>query len=131
MQERIDQEFELLKKYYPSIKYVNNEGHWFLIPAYNISEGWSSQSINVAFTTPPEYPASPPYGIYVPIDLRYKGVNPNNFAAAKIAVPFDGCWGVLSWAPGDGQWRPTADLISGSNLLHWARGFAERFREGV
>ncbi|HXG06097.1 MAG TPA: hypothetical protein VNI77_02085 [Nitrososphaera sp.] len=77
------------------------------------------------------YPGVPPYGIYAPAGLTFKGVLPDNYTEpASAQPPFGGTWGVFSWTPEDGQWRATADLVTGSNLLNWVLSFADRFREG-
>jgi len=131
MQQRIDQELALLRKYYPDLEY-RPEGHWLRIPAYPLAEGWSRIVTDVAFQVPIGFPGTPPYGIYIPVGLTFNGARPNNYAEpASTQPPFGGSWGVLSWAPADGQWRPTADPITGSNLLNWTRGFADRFKEGL
>lgn len=131
MQARIDKELALLNRYYPSLKY-NSEGQWVLVPSYRLPTGWNRETTDVAFQIPLIYPGNPPYGIYVPVDIRFQSALPNNYKEpVDVQVPFDGKWGIFSWQPEDGQWRATEDLISGSNLLNWVRGFSKRFGEGI
>jgi hypothetical protein len=131
MQERIEQELQLLRKRHADLEYWA-EGRWIRIPGYPLPEGWNRGSTGVAFQIPTAYPAGNPYGIYVPAGLTFKGQRPNNYTEpAPTAPPFDGIWGVFSWDPVADHWRPTADLVSGSNLLNWVSGFADRFREGI
>lgn len=131
MRERIQQELELLRKRYPDLEY-QEESHWVRIPAYALPAGWNRPSTHVAFQIPTAYPGTPPYGIYVPAGLTFNAARPNNYTEpASTQPPFEGSWGIFSWAPADGQWRPTADRVTGSNLSNWASGFADRFREGV
>lgn len=128
--ERIEAEVALLRRYYPDLEYVD-AGHWVRIPAYPTGAGWNRATTDVAVQIPAGYPGAAPYGIYVPIGLLCNGAAPNNYTApASNTPPFAGSWGVLSWAPADG-WRPTADLITGPNMLNFVRGFSGRFREGV
>ena len=86
---------------------------------------------NTERTLKPGYPIAEPYGIYVPAGLQYDGHDPKNVnKAPDPAPPFEGAWWLLSWRPVPAQWRPTADLRTGSNLLNWARGCRDRFDEG-
>ena len=127
---RLEAELELLRAYYPELEYKQEGGHWMRIAAYPLSEGWSQDESAVAFEVKDSHPGTPPYGIYVPADLTFGGQLPNNRNASPPAPPFDGAWALLSWTPADGEWRATAELRTGSNLLQWVRGFADRFAQG-
>ncbi len=108
------------------------EGHWVRIPSYSMPPGWNRTATEAAFQIPVGYPGTPPYGFYVQAGLTFNGQRPNNYTEpAGNRPPFDGTWGVFSWAPGDGQWRATADLSTGCNLLNWVLGFTARLKEGV
>lgn len=126
---RVAAELALLRTYY---KDVDEQGGWVRIRNYPVSgPGWGNELLDIAFQIPTGYPGTPPYGIYVPIGLRYQGNVPKNYREpADNKPPFDGNWGFFSWTPDDGQWRPTASLVSGSNLLNFVRSFADRLREG-
>lgn len=129
MQERIKEELALIRWRYPDAEY-QEEGQWVRIPSYLLPDGWSRSSTEVALQIPSGYPGTPPYGIYVPEGLLFKGAAPKTYTEpAGNRPPFPGVWGVFSWAPENG-WRATADLRKGSNLLNWVTGFADRFREG-
>jgi hypothetical protein len=128
MRERLAQELELLRKHFPEVEYM--EEGWFKIPNYPLTPGWNRVLTDVVFWARPEYPGTPPYGIYVPVGIQYNGQPPKNYTAPPSpAPPFAGEWGIFSWSVAAG-WRATADLVTGSNLVNWARGIAERFREG-
>jgi len=128
---RIEQELTLLKKYFPHVEY-REAGHWFRIPDYPLPDGWNKTKTHVAFQLPAAgFPGTPPYGIYTPSGLTFKDSRPDNYTdPAPAQPPFGGTWAIFSWTVQDGEWRPTADIYSGSNLLNWVRGFSERFREG-
>ena len=131
MQARIEQERAFLRRHFPTLEYVK-EGHWIKIPSYRMPSDWNREASDVAFQIPVGYPGTPPYGIYAPEGIQIKGTKPNNYTEpASNQPPFAGRWGVFSWQPADGQWRATADLSSGCNLLNWVLGFADRFKEGV
>lgn len=105
MEERIATELELLRKYYPMLVF-NPEGNWIKIPDYRMPAGvsWNKTSIDVCFQIIAGYPATPPYGIYVPSDLKCNGEEPLNFQRVANNKPrFDGEWGMLSWTPENGK----------------------------
>jgi hypothetical protein len=130
MEERIEKELALLRQRYSNLEY-KEEGRWIRIPSYPLPEGWNRSSTEVAFQIPVVYPGTPPYGIYTPAGLLFNGERPNNYTEpGPTQPPFPGTWGIFSWSPADGQWRPTVDLTTGSNLLNWVMGFADRFRQG-
>jgi hypothetical protein len=131
LQERISEELVLIRWKFPDVDY-QEDGQWVHIPSYSLPSGWNRSSTEIAFQIPAGYPGTPPYGIYVPVGLQFKGAKPDNYTEpAGNHPPFPGTWGVFSWMPLDGQWRPTADLREGSNLLNWVMGFTDRFEEGL
>lgn len=131
MEVRIERELKLLREYYPDLEYCENERRWVLIPDYELPPGWNRDTTDVAFEIKTGYPTSQPYGIYVPAGLQYGGNSPNNMTASPDPTPpFEGTWWLLSWQPAPGEWSPTADLVTGSNLLNWVRGFRVRFEQG-
>lgn len=130
MEARITAELDLLRRRYPTLEY-RDEGRWVRLPGYPLPDGWGAKCTDVAFQIPSGFPGAPPYAFYALAGLRFKGEVPQNYSEpAPTQPPFGGTWGVFSWAPDDGQWRPTADPVTGSNLANWASGFADRFREG-
>jgi hypothetical protein len=130
MSDRIVQELALLRKHYPDLEY-REAGRWVRIPAYPLSPGWNRESSDVAIRIKVEYPGTPPYGFFVPAGLRYNGQVPGSYSEpAGEQPPFGGTWGMFSWQVAE-QWFPTADVVTGSNLLNFARSFADRFREGA
>ena len=79
------------------------------------------------------YPATPPYGIFVPVGIRFRESIPSSYTEpAANQPPFPGPWGIFSWSPGDGEWQvPSTEVIGRASLLSFVRGFAVRFGEGV
>jgi hypothetical protein len=131
MQERIAQELELLRRYYPSAEYIET-GHWVRILGYPLTGNWNRTETDAVFQIPVGYPGTPPYGFYVPSGLRVNSGLPGSYAEPSGGQPpFPGAWGMFSWSPSEGEWRPTANLSTGSNLANWVRGFADRFKEGA
>lgn len=128
---RIQEELALLRTYFRQVDY-DESGQWVRLHDYPLPTGWSWAVTDIVFQIPPAYPGAHPYGFYVLSGIRYQGNLANNFQdLAANQPPFDGKWGFFSWNPDDGQWRPTTDLVSGSNLLNVARTFGDRLREGV
>src|SRR5260370_183044 len=127
MQERIRQELELLLRRFPDLEYVE-AGPWTKVPNYRLFPGWNRPETDVVFQIQVGYPGRAPYGIYANAGIVFNSTRPNNYTEpAPTQPPFSGNWGIFSWAPADGQWRPTANLSTGSNLLNWLLGFGDRF----
>lgn len=132
MRERIEKEYELLKKYYADvIAHEVGSSWWFRIPKFPIPGGiWSQSNADVCFEAKVSYPGAAPYSFYVQGGLRAKGTDqkPKDYEE-PAQCPFEGTWGRFSWQ--HQEWNPTEDLVSGSNLLNFVRTFAERLREGL
>jgi len=127
--ERIEQEITLLRQRFPRLE---RQGDWIKLPDYPLPPGWNRDKTDVAFVIPPTYPAAPPYAFFVPVGLRFGEKMPNNYTEpANQVLPFEGSWAIFSWSPGDGQWQLKEQITAGSNLVNWAEGFANRFREGI
>jgi hypothetical protein len=131
MSPRVAKEVELLRKAYPALQH--DGGSWVLIPGYLLPSGWNRETTDVAFQIPAGYPATPPYGIFVPAGIRFNGTLPSSYTErAANQPPFPGTWAIFSWAPGDGEWQaPSTDVIGRASLLSYVRGFAVRFSEGA
>lgn len=130
MNDRIEEELALLKKSFPRVDYVE-DGQWVLIEDYPIPGDlpWNRTETDVCFQIPIEYPGKPPYGFYVPSGILCSGEVPGSYKdVADNRPPFPGQWGFFSWQAE--EWCPVANLISGSNLLNYARMFRNRFLEG-
>jgi hypothetical protein len=129
MTPRIEQEIELIRKYFYNAEY--QEAGWIRLPAFNFPPGvWTKESEDVCFLIPNGYPGQPPYGFYVKGGIRVKsnGQNPSTYTESSEPA-FGGVWGKFSWQV-DGAWQPTADVHTGSNLISFIRSFNDRLREG-
>jgi hypothetical protein len=126
---RLDEELQLLQSRYAGAHRV---GTWFLLPAVSLpSVGWNRVTTDLVLRVQPGYPATAPYGFFVPAGLRVQDVMPDNYQEpVGEAVPFPGAWGMFSWAADDGQWRPTATATGGANLLNFAIGASARLQQG-
>ncbi len=130
MEGRIKKEIELLKKHFKKVHFAKN-GQGILIEDYKIPADlpWNSQLTNVCFKIPDGYPGTPPYGFYVPKGILCDGHVPESYKeSADNKPPFPGEWGFFSWE--QVNWHPTADLVSGTNLLNFVMSFRERFKGG-
>lgn len=128
MEARTEAELSLLRLYYRTVEHRSANGlHWFLVGQIRTPQDWSPDAIDVAFSVTEGHPGAQPYGFFVPEDLTFQGALPTQ-NSAQHQPPFPGSWRFLSWQPVD--WRPTADVRSGSNLWGWVRSFVQRLREG-
>ena len=128
--DRIGAEVALLQRAFPGVEHRES---WIRIPGVTLPAGWMPGEVDVAFQISDAFPGAPPYGIFVPAGLRFNGTVPQNYTEpASTQPPFGGVWGIFSWSVADeAEWRPTASVEKGVNLLHWARGFGQRFAEGA
>ena len=126
MQERIKQEFELLRQFYGGIAFLE-EGQWVQLPRYRLPPPWQPPEVPIAFQIPVGYAGAAPYGFFAPADLTCGDAKPNA-SPPPHPPPFVGAWLQFSWGAQD--WRPTADVVSGSNLWGWCRSFSDRFKDG-
>jgi hypothetical protein len=130
VRDRIAQELALLRSRHRDLEYWE-DGRWVRLPAYPLFHGWNRETTDVAFQIKVEYPGAAPYGFYVPAGLQHNGRTPSSYnEPAQAQPPFGGSWGFFSWQVEAG-WFPTADVVTGSNLLSFARTFADRFKEGA
>lgn len=128
--DRISAEVALLRRIFPDLEQHEN---WVRLPRLPLPTGWTPSPSDVAFQISDAFPGAPPYGIFVPAGLRFNGAVPQNYTEpAGSLPPFGGAWGVFSWSVADGaDWRPSASVEHGVNLLQWVRGFTQRFLEGA
>jgi hypothetical protein len=128
--DRITQEIELLRRFYPDLEYVG-EGRWVLLSQLPVpaEPGWSSQRIDVAVQFPPGYPAQKPYGFHVrPVLSLASGAEVQNVTASSDP-PWPGPWQKFSWdAP---AWFASSDVKEGSNMLNYVLTFVDRLRMGA
>ena len=135
MRGRIERELHLLREYFTHIDHIEHGGEdWFRLGCYAYPPGWRIADAEVVtapviFKVGAAYPTAEPYGFYGPAGLNFGGSPPGNPGSGP-QPPFQGAWQHFSWAP-DGTWTPAADVPRGSNLLIWARSFADRLREGA
>lgn len=135
MTPRIAQELELLRRHYDRVEHVEHAGEdWFRIPDYVIDAAadWGQDQLPVAFKVGAGHPGTAPYGFFVPSGLRFRGQAPQFQDPVSPQPPFPGTtWAHVSWQQDAGQWRPTGDLVTGSNLWNFTRTFRDRFKEGA
>lgn len=128
MNERIEQELDLLKTVYPDLEWYP-ESFWVRIPSYPLPEGvWERSEIELAFQMPQNLPGQQPYGFWVRPGLQLaNGGTPTNYGY-PVNTPLGEEWGQFSWSPI--SWQPKAEITSGSNMLNFVRSIADRLREG-
>lgn len=129
--DRISQEIELLRRFYPELRVVGEERHWVLVPHFPVPKepGWSHNEVAVAFQFPVGFPVQKPYGFHVsPILTLASGMTVQN-VAPSAEPPWEGPWMKFSWdAP---NWAATSDVAIGSNMLNYVLTFVDRLRMGA
>lgn len=129
MSQRIEQELDLLRRQYPDLQYSEAD-RWILLPRYELPRGvWDRESAQVCFQIPSGYPGNKPYGFYVSPRIKLAdGTDPKNCTESQ-EPPFAGAWLKFSWDPP--EWRATADLRTGANVLNWVLTFRARLEQGA
>jgi hypothetical protein len=126
---RIQEELSMLRGLWPGLEYVST-GHWVRLQHYWLGLGlWNCSEAEVCFQIPESLPGQAPYGFYVrPQLMLCGGVLPNHYTFPADATPFGSGWGRFSWQLD--PWQPAADPKRGSNMVNFARSFADRLRQG-
>jgi len=129
MSERIDQELTLLRRYFSDLEY-REDGGWVLLPRHPLSSTlWNRAECAIAFQIPQGYPGNKPYAFYAQPVLELKSGASVDRSTVSQEPPFGGQWLKFSWEML--EWRPTADLQSGSNLLNFVLTFKDRLEQGA
>jgi hypothetical protein len=124
----VDEELALLRRNYPNLLYIE-QGQWVLVSRYSLpSDIWEQEIVDVCFQIPEQIPGQAPYGFYVRpgLTLRSKEVVDNYTFPAPTGFGSD--WGKFSWQL-DG-WTPAANLVSGTNMVNFARSISDRLAQG-
>lgn len=125
MYEKVRQEIELLKTKYPNVEH-GEQLNWVLIPRYILPTGrFNQKETRLLFALPVGYPQTGIDNFFVDASLRLSdGGNPPGFNmganSSNGTAPIQGDWAWFSWHPAD--WRPTATIEGGDNLLTFLRG---------
>lgn len=128
--EWVEANLALLRTAYPDLDHAVFDGvHWVRIPAHPLPELFTVRSAEVAFRIPAQ-PGEAPYGFWVRPGLTLvSGATINNYSY-PTSTGWGTDWGQCSFSP-VGAWQPKADVRAGPNMLNFARGIADRLREGA
>jgi hypothetical protein len=128
MTTRVEAEVDLVRSEYPALQFRPEDG-WALVPGYPLPQRtWRIAEADVAFQFP-QLAGQPPYGFWVRPGLTLvDGGAPQNYAF-PVTTPFGPDFGQFSWSPE--EWRPSASVSLGSNMLRWVNSFSLRLAEGA
>lgn len=126
----VEANLALLRAAYRDLEHTVVDGvHWIRIPVYPIPGLFTVRSAEVAFRIPSQ-PGEAPYGFWVRPGLALvSGATISNYSY-PTTTGWGTDWGQFSLSP-VGVWQPKADVQAGPNMLHFARGIADRLREGA
>jgi hypothetical protein len=85
--------------------------------------------VELAFQIPERIPGQAPYGFHVRPGVALRSGGPPNNYTFPTTNPWGDGWGTFSWQLE--HWNPGARACEGSNMVTFARSFAERFRQGA
>jgi len=99
-----------------------------ILTDHRLPAGWSHTATDVLFAIPANYPVGQPDNICARPDLMLQcGAAPGNNQGLQM---HDGRpWLQFSYHLDPGDWRPSADPASGSNLAEYLTGALTRFDE--
>jgi len=123
------QEIELLrKKYGPLEQGANLE--WVLFKEFPLPSGWNRSTTPLLVLIPSGYPMVPPDNFYVQTGLRLaSGAMPSNFSEGQNQLGQQ--WAQFSFHVQKEEWRPTAGILEGDNLLTFMLGVERRLKEAT
>jgi hypothetical protein len=126
MNERWQEELELLREYFPELEYSEHGGeHWCRLPSYPVTGGkFRPESVEVAFRIPPR-PGEPPYAFWVRPAVEAVNGGPIQNYTNPAPTAWGSDWAQFSWSPL--EWVPKADVGTPPNMLTFVRSFADRF----
>jgi Prokaryotic E2 family E len=126
----VEGESQLLRSFWPDLEFVTQDNlNWVMKPAYALPEGWTQESVDLAFRIPQNMPAEQPYGFWVRGGLRLAGGGDiGNYVFPSDPVPFSSePWGRFSWAPV--TWTPGTEPGQGAGMVAFVQSFRRRLEE--
>ncbi len=127
MDERRLKEFALLEQRYEEIERGPNLD-WVIIKAFRLPQSWGRDTTQILIILPPGYPITPPDNFYVDPGLRLASGGPmNNYSEGSSHLGQN--WGQFSHHVDPSTWKPSADVVSGDNLLTFMLSVERRFKE--
>lgn len=129
MSARIEEELALLRCWFgDTLEYVP-DGHWVRLKPYRIASTlWTPADVEVAFQIPAGIPGQAPYAFHIRPQLALTDGRQIQNYSYPATTPWGQDWGTFSWQLD--PWQPGARVEDGSNVLAFARSFADRFQEG-
>ena len=127
MLERRLKEIDLLRKKYGELEHGANI-EWVIFKSFKLSSGWNCEVTRLLIIVPPGYPMTPPDNFYVEPGLKLaSGSGVTNYS--EPVSQLEQTWGQFSYHVDSGDWKATADILSGHNLLTFMLGVEKRLSE--
>jgi hypothetical protein len=123
---RIDDEFSILKEFYPSA-ILSADRDWVEVPDLPLLTGlYNREIMRVRMAIGPAYPDVAPDNFFVPAGLRLQsGAGLDNYSEV---AKFGELWGQFSWHPR--IWRAAAKPDQGDNMSTFFNTIRKRLEEG-
>ena len=127
MLERRLKEVELLRQRYGELEHGSNV-EWVLFKSFRFPSGWNREASTLLVIASNGHPMTPPDNFYVEPGLRLaSGATPANYSEPVSQLGQN--WGQFSYHVDGGEWRPSADILDGHNLLTFMLGVEKRLSE--
>lgn len=127
MIERIMQEVELLQKQYGELEYDPN-GSWVLFKKFKLPSGWHVNETELLVNIRSGYPSIPPDNFFVPAGFKLANGQKIDAYTEGNYVFFGRQWGQFSYHI-DGEWKPSANILEGDNLMSFMLNVIKRLKE--
>lgn len=127
MTERRKEELRLVEAKYGDLE-VDPNFEWFIIKRWALGPGWNLTETVVLVLFPPGYPVTPADNFYTSNDLRLAtGGEPSS--TSLNANQAGRTWRQFSWHVEASDWKPTAEVLDGHNMLTFLEGVSKRLSE--
>jgi len=125
--DRILRELELVRKRFGAVS-VSDDLKWFIVERFPLPPGaYNRDTTRLLHFMSRAYPQTAPDNFLVPAGLRTANGEMPGSGYKEGQEHFGEQWGVFSWHPQ--QWRPSADIMEGDNLLTFLLSAEKRLRE--
>lgn len=127
MLERRLKEVELLRQHYGELEHGPNV-EWIIFKDFRLPSGWNRTGTRLLVIVPPGYPMTPPDNFYVEPGLKLSsGAGTANYSETVSQLGQN--WGQFSYHVEAGDWKASADILCGHNLLTFMIGVQKRLSE--
>lgn len=118
---RVQREIALLKQAGMRVDWDYEEGSWVLVRDFRLPSGLGRSSTDVLILIPPDYPNTPPNGIYVDQGLKLPSHYFEHKGTHNPLGDKGWAWYCFHAEGHTGGWRASTRILEGDNLLKYLK----------